>query len=197
MIRPVHHRVARRLIVTVVIAIAVAGFLARAPDAALFFLFEPSTAHPGETVVVRTGGTPRRFTLADRVRPFQKPISLYLVSNRIADQMHSRDDARLVPVGVLVADKNGHGVLTFKVPKLKADAYAAAAWCPGCAPYSHGRTFLTVKVDRRLLPRYRSLMLLRVRPSTRRVWPWVIAAVLVAFAVTVGAVRLRATHASA
>jgi hypothetical protein len=193
----VHHRVARLLIATAVIAIAVAGFLAREADASLFFLFEPSTVHPGETVVVRTSGTSPRFTVADRVRPFQKPISLYLVSNRIADQVHSRHDARLVPVGVLVADKNGHGALAFKVPKLKADAYAAAAWCPGCASYSRGRAFLAVKVDRQILPRYRSLMLLRVRPSTRRGWPWVIAGGLVAFAVTVGAARLRATHARA
>jgi hypothetical protein len=197
MIGPVHNRVARRLTATAVIAAAIAGSQARAAGASLFFLFEPSNARPGETVVVRTGGTSRRFTLADRATPFQKPISIYLVSNQIADQVHSRHDARLVPVGVLVADKNGHGVLAFKVPKLKADAYAAAAWCPGCASYSRGRTFLTVKVDRQVLPRYRRLMLLRVRPSTRRVWPWMIAAGLVAISVAVGAVRLRSTRGSA
>ncbi|HYT52893.1 MAG TPA: hypothetical protein VEL10_11885 [Gaiellaceae bacterium] len=54
---------------------------ATAPTArsALFFLFSPTNAHPGEKVVVRTGGTPQGFRLGDRVRGSQQPIRLLRV----------------------------------------------------------------------------------------------------------------------
>ena len=45
----------------------------------------------GDTVVVRTGGTPESFTLSDRARPFQDPIGLYLVPNEIDWKVDEED----------------------------------------------------------------------------------------------------------
>jgi hypothetical protein len=45
-------------------AAAVAGAMAGDARGALFFLFEPTAAKPGDVVTVRTGGTPGSFTNA-------------------------------------------------------------------------------------------------------------------------------------
>lgn len=116
----------RGVVVATLITTATAVIRPDTGAAALFFLFQPSRIHVGDTVVVRTGGTPESFTLSDRARPFQDPIGLYLVPNEIADEVRSRNDPRLVPIGALVSDKNGHGVLSFRVPDLKPGTYAAA-----------------------------------------------------------------------
>ena len=129
---------------------------------ALFFLFKPTSATPGDLVDVRLAGTPASFTASRRVRPFQRPIRLYLVPNRIADDTHTRFDSRLSFVGQLVPDKNGRGIVTFRVPPLDTDDYALAAWCPGCAGHSLGRTFFTLPVGDEVPSRYRDRMLLRV-----------------------------------
>lgn len=89
-------------------------------------------------------------------------MRLYLAVNSVADEVVSRFDDRLHPIGALVPDKNGHGVLRFRVPTLAEGDYTAAAWCPGCARYSNGRTFFVLKVDSAIVPRYRPLMLLHV-----------------------------------
>jgi hypothetical protein len=158
------------------------------------FLFQPSRIHAGDTVVVRTGGTPESFTLSDRARPFQGPIGLYLVPNKIADEVRSRDDPRLVPIGALVSDKNGRGLLSFRVPDLKPGRYAAAAYCPVCARFSRGRTFLSWKVDQQdVQPRYRRLVVLNVMPSGSSSSTWLIAGGLAALALAfaAGTVVLR------
>jgi hypothetical protein len=163
---------------------------ATAPTArsSLFFLFSPTSAHPGEQVVVRTGGTPQGFRLSDRVRGRQQPIRLYLIPNAIADEVGTRDDPRLTPVGTLVPDKNGHGILTFRVPALKGGSYAAAAWCPGCAEYSSGRTFVTLRVSEGIVPRFRRLMLLRVEAGgPRSGWPIALGWAAGIFVVVIGA----------
>ncbi|CAN5205415.1 hypothetical protein BH09ACT13_BH09ACT13_07440 [soil metagenome] len=143
------------------LASAVAA-VAIAPSAyaALFFLFKPTSAAPGERVTVRLGGTPAGFTLADRKKPFKRAIRLYLVPNRIAGDVRSRFDPRLHFVGRLVPDKNSRGLLTFTVPPVDTDDYAVAAWCLECARYSFGRTFFTLPVP--TTSRYRDLMHLRV-----------------------------------
>ena len=140
---------------------------AAAPDsgrAALFFLFKPTSAMPGETVTVRLGGTPESFTQAQATRPFQRPIRLYLVPNGTAKQVRTRFDTRLHFIGSLVPDARSRGNLTFTVPPLDGKAYAVAAWCPGCAPFSVGRIFFTLPVGSGTAPRFRPLMLLNVRP---------------------------------
>lgn len=97
---------------------------------------------------------------------------MYLVPNRLADEVHNRFDARLHFIGSLVPDRNGRGVLTFTVPALDTDDYAAAAWCPACAQYSFGRTFSILRVREDTAPRYRPLMLLRVEmPSATESCP--------------------------
>jgi hypothetical protein len=143
-------------------AAAVAGAAAGDARASLFFLLEPTAAKPGDMVTVRTGGTPKSFTLEQRIRPFQRPIRLYLVPNRLAPDVHSRFDRRAHFIGRLVPDKNGRGLLRFSVPPLESDGYAVAAWCPACAAYSRGRTFFVLDVSENIVPRYRPLMLLRV-----------------------------------
>ena len=132
--------------------------------ASLFFLFEPTSAKPGDTVTVRLGGTPEELHASPAVRPFQRPIRLYVVPNGAAAGVRSRFDTRLHFVGSLVPDARGRGKVSFTVPPLDAGSYAAAAWCPGCARFSSGRTFFTLPVGSGTAPRYRPFMLLRVAP---------------------------------
>lgn len=160
---------ARRLLrLTAVVLAAAVGSAATAETApaALFFFFEPTAAKPGDLVTVRTAGTPPSFTLQQRVRPFQRPIRVYLVSNDAGGDIRSRFDTRLEFIGSLVPDARGRGVLSFRAPPLDADSYAVAAWCPGCARYSAGSTFSVLRVDDHIVPRYRPLMLLRIESST-------------------------------
>jgi hypothetical protein len=135
--------------------------LASAASGALFFLFKPTAAKPGDRVTVRLGGTPPGFTLERRVKPLKRPMRIYLVPSEVADNVRTRSDGRLSFVGALVPDKNGHGVLRFSVPPLDSGTYVPATWCPGCAGYSSGRTFF-VQPDQDIVPRYERLTSLRV-----------------------------------
>jgi hypothetical protein len=150
---------------TVLVMAAAIGAAATAENArsALFFLFEPTAAQPGDLVTVRTGNTPAGFQLGQRVAPFQRPLRVYLVPNRVAGDVRTRFDTRLEFVGSIVPDSQGKGILRFRAPPLDSDSYAVAAWCPGCARYSGGRTFSVLRVDDGIVPRYRPLMLLRLR----------------------------------
>jgi hypothetical protein len=152
-----------RLAAATAAAIAFVGLEARGADASLFFLFDPTAVRPGQRATIRTGGTPANFRLRDRRSPFQQAMRLFLVRNEVAEQVRSGADRRLTPIGSLIPDKNGHGVLTFRVPNVKSGSYAGAAWCPGCARFSFGRTFFTFPVTDDIVPRYRRLMLLRVQ----------------------------------
>jgi hypothetical protein len=95
------------------------------------------------------------------VKPFQRPIRLYLVGHDLTAQVHSRLDSRLSFVGSIVPDKNFRGVLTISVPPLDADEYTIAYWCPACAAHSRGRTFFVQEPDQ-FVPRYRAQGLLRI-----------------------------------
>ena len=128
-------------------------------SAATFFLFDRSDADPNDRVTVRIGGTPKSFTPSRRVKPFQRPMRLYLVRNDVAAQVHSRLDRRLTFVGSIVPDKNFRGLLTFSVPPLDAGTYTLAYWCPACATYSRGETFFVQRPEQ-FVPRYRSQALL-------------------------------------
>jgi hypothetical protein len=142
-------------------AAAVAGATADEARASLFFLFEPTAAKPGDVVTVRTGGTPKSFTLRQRVKPLQRPIRLYLVPNRLAPDVHNRFDPRAHFVGRLVPDRNGRGLLRFTVPPLDTNSYTVGAWCPGCAQYSRGHTWFVTEVKAPdVVERFRPLMLL-------------------------------------
>jgi hypothetical protein len=151
-------------------AVVVAAALAASAYGALFFLFQPTTASTGETATVRLGGTPASFMLEQRQRPFQRAIRLYLAPSGVASQVRSRFDARLHFIGSLVPDRNGHGVLPFRVPPLDSGAYVVASWCPACARHSLGRTFDVQTVPE--VSRYRRLMGLRIRmPSATETCP--------------------------
>lgn len=156
----------------VAVAASVAATATPTGDAALFFLFQPTSAEPGDRVIVRTGGTPASFRPSQRVKPLQRAMRLYLVPNATAPKVRSRFDLRLHFIGSLVPDRNLHGVLEFRVPPLRTDRYAVAVWCPGCARFSGGRTFHVLPVDRDVVPRYRRLMLLHVEtPSAAQTCP--------------------------
>lgn len=150
----------RRLGVLALVAVVLAAGIVSSAQAALFFLFKPTTAKAGELITVRLGGTPPGFTLAKREKPFQRPIRLYLVPSAVAEDVSSRFDRRLHFVGSLYPDKNSRGILSFVVPPLDTGPYAIAYWCRTCAPY--GRVaFGTQTVPR--VSRYRHLMGLRIR----------------------------------
>jgi hypothetical protein len=144
---------------TVIAVVALVG--ATSAQAALFFLFQPTSAIPGDLVAVRLGGTPAGFTLRQRERPFQRPIRVYLVPDGVAAQVRGRFDPRLYFVGRLVPDRRGRGLLSFRTPPLGTDTYVAAAWCPGCAPSRAGRSFFVLPLAE--VSRDRDRMGLRLR----------------------------------
>jgi hypothetical protein len=125
-----------------VLALAVlSAATATTAGAALFFLFTPTSASPGELVSIRLGGTPAGFTAGQRQKLLRRPIRVYLVLEGVADDIRSRLDRRLHFVGTIVPDRRSRGVLTFPAPPLDSGTYVAGAWCPGCARYSAGRSF--------------------------------------------------------
>lgn len=150
----------RRLTVTACVVLALVW---SAPSSAtLFVMFSPTRATPGDVITVRTGNTPLSFRASDRKRPLQRPITIYLVANDIADDVDDPDDLRLHRLGRLIPDKNGMALKDFRVPAVPAGRYAAAFLCPGCAQYSEGDTFWTLRVDENILPEYRQRLALVV-----------------------------------
>jgi hypothetical protein len=143
-----------------VVAVAATASSAKAP---LSLVLEPTRADAGDIVTVRLTGTPAAFTIADRKKPFQPAIRVYLVPRAVAGEVSSRFDRRLHFVGSIVPDRNTRGLLSFRVPPLDSGAYAVAAWCPACARRGSGRGFFVQMVPRA------SKTLLRVRlPSAGR-----------------------------
>jgi hypothetical protein len=137
-----------RRIFPVVLGLLLSAVLATSAHAALFFLFAPTSARPGDVVTVRLGGTPVSFTASKRKKPLRPAIRLYLgPAEEIAD-VRSRFDRRIHFIGSLVPDRNTHGLLSFTVPPLDAGTYAVAAWCPGCRRHSSGRAFFVVPIPR-------------------------------------------------
>ena len=148
----------------------IAAGVASSASAALFFLFEPTTADAGEVVTVRLGGTPASFTLEQREKPFRNGIRLYLVPSAVAGDVESRFDKRLHFIGRITPDRRSRGILSFVVPPLDTGPYAVASWCPACAKNSFGRTFFVQTVPR--VSRYRRWMGLRLRlPSVAETCP--------------------------
>jgi hypothetical protein len=143
------------VVVTVALAIAVPA------HAALFFLFDRTTAEPGDVVSIRLGGTPKTYTSRDRRLPLKQAIRVYLVPAESAAEVRGRFDERLHFVGSVRPDRNTRGVLTFRLPPLDSGTYAVASWCPGCATYSRGSTFFAQTIPR--VSRYRDEMALRIR----------------------------------
>lgn len=147
-----------------VTAALVALFVPASARGALFFLLDRPVAEPNDRVTVRTGGTPKGWELRQPVKPFQRPVRIYLVATDAAAEVHSRFDQRLYFIGSLAPDKNGHGVVSFNMPPLDAQTYTLAYWCPACAAFSRGRTFFVQRPDQ-FAPRYRSQTRLRLEPS--------------------------------
>jgi hypothetical protein len=131
-----------RLALVSLAAAIIAGTSAGNAGAALFFLFDRTTAAPNDRVTVRTGLTPKGFVPRQRVKSSRSPDRIYLLPSRLGADVHSRFDPRLEFVGTLVRDARGRGVLTFTVPPLDLGTYTIAYWCPSCARFSFGRTFV-------------------------------------------------------
>jgi hypothetical protein len=145
-----------------VIALALAALAVPAnAKAALFFLFDRSTAAPNDRVTLRTGATPRSFIPRQPAKPSRPPVRIYLLPSTLAAEVHSRFDPRLAFVGVVVPEARGRGALTFSVPPLDPATYTIAYWCPGCARFSFGRTFFVQEGSKFVQP-YRSQALLRL-----------------------------------
>jgi hypothetical protein len=151
----------RRLGVLALVVSIAAAIIVSSAQAALFFLFEPTEATANDMVTVRLGGTPVSFTHDQREPPFERAIRVYLVPREVAEDVRARFDPRLHFVGTIVPDRKVRGILTFRAPPLDTGAYALAAWCPGCASYSFGRTFFVQTVPR--VSRYRRWMGLNLR----------------------------------
>jgi hypothetical protein len=98
------------------------------------------------------------------VKPFQRPVRLYLPREEFVARVHSRFDSRLTFVGSIVSDKKGRGLLTVSVPPLDTGTHTHAYWCPACARFSRGRTFYVQDVDQFVEP-YRSQALLRIETT--------------------------------
>jgi hypothetical protein len=144
-----------------VVVVTLALAIAAPAHAALFFLFDRTTAEPGEVVSIRLGGTPKTYTVRDRRPPLKQAIRVYLVPTESAYDVRGRFDQRLHFVGLVRPDRDTRGVLTFRAPPLDSGTYAVASWCPGCATYSRGSTFFAQTIPR--VSRYREEMALRVR----------------------------------
>lgn len=160
-----------RLGVLVLAAAVLAAGIASSAHAALFFLFKPTTARSGDLVTVRLGGTPPTFTLDLREKPFRRAMRIYLVPNGVAGELRSRLDPRLHFVGLLVPDRDGRGLLTFKAPPLDTAPYAVAAWCPQCARNSFGKTFFVLHVTPFTLSRFPGTLLRLTMPSAAETCP--------------------------
>ena len=91
----------RRLAAVALAAAVCATAFVSAASATLFLLFKPTAATTGGLVSMRLGGTPATFTAADRVRPFKKPVRVYLVGEDVAATVRTRFDPRLRFVGEL------------------------------------------------------------------------------------------------
>ena len=151
-----------------ILAVGAAGAaalaLAGGASAALFFTFSPTTAKPGDRVMLRIPGTPARFDVArDGTRQLRRPMRIFLVRNAVAGSVRSPRDRRLHAVGSMIADRDGRGLLRFTLPRLPPGMYAVAVVCPDCATYSNGHTFFVLQLTDQVVPRWRRLIVLRVR----------------------------------
>lgn len=125
-------------------------------------VFGSARAEPGDVITVGTVNTPTRFRPAQRIRPLQRPIRIYLVSNAVGTTIPTPDDRRLHYVASLVRDSRGRGLVSFAVPPLDAGTYAVAGWCPACDPKRPRRAFFVQQVGEGASSRLRQRMLLRV-----------------------------------
>jgi hypothetical protein len=159
---------AKRLGLTALAVALAAGGLAQSASGALFFVFKPTTASPGERVAVRTPWTPAGFSYRRAKSPLRPAVSLYLVRNAIASQVLSRRDPRLVPFGRIRLDRRSRGAKRFVVPDVASGVYTLAYWCSYCRP----KQFASFRVDEKnVVPRYRDRMTLTVRaPVTATNW---------------------------
>jgi len=126
---------------------AVAVALAAAPaGAALFVVLEPASGAPGTGIIGRTGG---QGALGDSP---DARIPLFLVAEGVVGDLPGKvdgadaltTDGRLLPIGDLVGDPDGNGLLEFAVPELPPARYEVFAYCPSCEPYSFGRNLVPV-----------------------------------------------------
>lgn len=110
---------------------------AGASVAALVLLLDRDSGPPGTRVTGQTGGGGALATHVD-------PLSTYLVSQAVADQVMSPNDPHLIKIGRLVIDAAGNGRIAFVVPQVDPGSYVVMIHCPSCALTSAGRTMLPV-----------------------------------------------------
>ncbi len=111
---------------TVVVLFAVAVFLSPTPVSAAFWIVLDRTSGPSGAVVHgRTLGS-GSVTLAP-----SRSLPPFLVEQGLATQIDDPSDRRLVRLGDLVVDANGHGTTTFTIPAVAPGHYDVL----GCAAF--------------------------------------------------------------
>lgn len=129
--------------ISAMVAVALAGGPA---GASLFVVLEPASGPPGTEVTGRTGGEGALAGTSDVSLP------VFLVAQGVASDIPGRfdgtdalaADGRLLPIGDLVGDPEGNGLLEFAVPELPPGRYELFAYCPSCERYSRGRNLSPV-----------------------------------------------------
>jgi len=118
--------------------------------AALVFVFDQPSASPNDRVTLRTGGTPKAFTLRQQMKPLQRPVRVYLVRADLATEIRSRLDPRLQFLASIALDQRGRALVTLSVPPLDSGTYTLAYWCPGCTTANSSRTFFVQRSGLRI-----------------------------------------------
>jgi hypothetical protein len=121
---PRHLRVA----LVAVAALAATGVLAATASAALFLVFSRTSAAPGETVSVRTGG----HGALKLARLYRDPVRVFMAPVAEAESITSPRDWRLTLVGRLTIDRKGDGRVRFVTPNLPPGDYTTLFHCPHC-----------------------------------------------------------------
>lgn len=147
-----------------VVAAASADVTRAIPPSALLFAFEHTSATTGDVISIRMTTRGK-----DRVRALRRPIRLYLAPKSSAPSLRTRFDPRLHFVGAMV--RGSGGKLRFRVPPLDTGDYVAAAWCPGCASLTGGRTFFAFTPGPSPSPRFRAFWLNVQLPSAAETCP--------------------------
>lgn len=109
------------------ISLIVLSLMVEPSAAAVVLDLDPPAATPGTTVVAVT--VDESMTLIPSGR-----LQLLLAPSQAADKVTRLDDLRLAPIGVLVADKECFGHLSFTVPQRRAGNYVVVAHCAECRP---------------------------------------------------------------
>jgi hypothetical protein len=114
--------------------------IADVAQASLFLQFDRTRGRPGTIVRVHTMGEGACAVCPHRLR-------LSFARAKVAGDITSPEDPRLVRVGFLIVDDRGNGSGTLTVPRVPSGRYVVMTYCKPCAPGSGGRAMLPLGPD--------------------------------------------------